>query len=63
MEQTIFLLSHSIYWRLGVTRRCRSAVSRNADYTPEYLARVRSVDKGYMSIPFADDVELSMRLA
>jgi predicted O-methyltransferase YrrM len=37
-------------------------VADNADYTPEYLARVRSVDKGYMSIPFADDVELSMRL-
>jgi predicted O-methyltransferase YrrM len=37
-------------------------VADNADYAPEYLARVRSAEQGYMSIPFADDVELSMRL-
>ena len=34
----------------------------NADHSPDYLARVRSSDHGYMSVPFADDVELSMRL-
>ena len=34
----------------------------NADWSPEYLARVRSATAGYVSVPFADDVELSMKL-
>lgn len=38
-------------------------VADNADYCPEYLAHVRSPASGYMSTPFGDDVELSMRLA
>jgi predicted O-methyltransferase YrrM len=33
----------------------------NADDSPEYLARVRSPAGGYVSVPFGDDVELSMR--
>ena len=37
-------------------------VADNADHSPEYLARVRSTAAGYLSVPFADDVELSMRL-
>ena len=37
-------------------------VADNADDSPEYLARVRSRDGGYLSTPFGDDVELSMRL-
>jgi predicted O-methyltransferase YrrM len=37
-------------------------VADNADHSPDYLAHVRSPAKGYMSTPFADDVELSMRL-
>lgn len=37
-------------------------VADNADHSPDYLARVRSPAKGYMSTPFAEDVELSMRL-
>lgn len=37
-------------------------VADNADYAPDYLARVRSTDAGYLSVPFAEDVELSMRL-
>jgi predicted O-methyltransferase YrrM len=37
-------------------------VADNADYSPDYLARVRSPAKGYLSTPFAEDVELSMRL-
>jgi predicted O-methyltransferase YrrM len=37
-------------------------VADNADYSPDYLARVRPPAKGYMSTPFAEDVELSMRL-
>jgi predicted O-methyltransferase YrrM len=37
-------------------------IADNADYAPDYLARVRSVEQGYLSIPFAEDVELSMRL-
>jgi predicted O-methyltransferase YrrM len=37
-------------------------VADNADFSPEYLKHVRSRDSGYLSIPFAEDVELSMRL-
>ncbi|MGF6308457.1 putative O-methyltransferase YrrM [Bradyrhizobium sp. i1.8.4] len=37
-------------------------VADNADYSPDYLARVRSPANGYMSTPFGNDVELSMRL-
>jgi len=37
-------------------------VADNADYSPKYLARVRSPGSGYLSVPFAEDVELSMRL-
>ena len=37
-------------------------VADNADWSPEYLEHVRSGAKGYLSTPFADDVELSVRL-
>jgi predicted O-methyltransferase YrrM len=37
-------------------------IADNADASPEYLARVRTAANGYLSVPFADDVELSMRL-
>ena len=33
----------------------------DADYSPDHLARVRSPAKGYMSTPFGEDVELSIR--
>jgi predicted O-methyltransferase YrrM len=33
----------------------------NADRSPEYLQRVRSSIHSYTSVPFADDVELTMR--
>lgn len=36
-------------------------VADNADDSPDYLARVRSPAMGYLSVPFCDDVELSMR--
>jgi predicted O-methyltransferase YrrM len=48
-----------------VERRLRPGafiVADNAGYSPEYLARVRSPVNGYLSTPFAEDVELSMRL-
>jgi predicted O-methyltransferase YrrM len=38
-------------------------VADDADSSPDYLARVRSPESGYLSLPFTDDVELSMRLA
>jgi predicted O-methyltransferase YrrM len=38
-------------------------VADNADDSPDYLAHVRSPAKGYMSTPFAEDVELSMRIS
>ncbi|MBI1200113.1 MAG: O-methyltransferase [Phenylobacterium sp.] len=38
-------------------------VADNADFSPEYLARVRSPAAGYLSTPFGEDVELSMKIA
>lgn len=37
-------------------------VADNADACPEYLAQVRRSGSGYLSVPFADDVELTMKL-
>jgi predicted O-methyltransferase YrrM len=36
-------------------------IADNADRSPDYLRRVRSAADGYTSVPFAEDVELSMR--
>lgn len=38
-------------------------VADNADDSPDYLARVRRLGSGYMSTPFAEDVELSVRIS
>ncbi|MDD1522737.1 MULTISPECIES: O-methyltransferase [Bradyrhizobium] len=38
-------------------------VADNADDSPDYLARVRAPGSGYMSTPFAEDVELSLRIS
>lgn len=37
-------------------------IADNADYCPEYLERVGDAANGYMSMPFSDEVELSIRL-
>ncbi|WFU21504.1 class I SAM-dependent methyltransferase [Bradyrhizobium sp. CB1717] len=37
-------------------------VADNADDSPDYLARMRASGSGYMSTPFAEDVELSVRI-
>jgi predicted O-methyltransferase YrrM len=37
-------------------------VADNADACPDYKAQVRAAGSGYLSIPFADDVELTMKL-
>jgi predicted O-methyltransferase YrrM len=37
-------------------------VADNAHTSPEYLARVRAKGGAYLSLPFADDVELSLKL-
>jgi len=37
-------------------------IADNTDYCPEYLDYVRAPQNGYLSVPFADDIELSMRL-
>ncbi len=36
-------------------------VADNADWSPEYLAKVRSPEGGYLSVPFGGDVEVSTR--
>ncbi|WEK01819.1 MAG: O-methyltransferase [Candidatus Sphingomonas phytovorans] len=38
-------------------------IADNTDYCPDYLERVSSPENGYWSMPFTDDVELSIRLA
>lgn len=38
-------------------------VADNADFCPDYLAHVRASVNGYLSTPFAEDIELSMRSA
>jgi predicted O-methyltransferase YrrM len=48
-----------------VERRLRPGafiVADNADYSPDYLAHVRSPANGYLSTPFGEDVELSVRI-
>jgi predicted O-methyltransferase YrrM len=37
-------------------------IADNADWNQDYLAKVRSPTGGYLSVPFARDVELSMKL-
>jgi predicted O-methyltransferase YrrM len=37
-------------------------IADDADESPDYLARVRSPSTGYISTPFAEDIELSMRI-
>jgi predicted O-methyltransferase YrrM len=37
-------------------------VADNADACPDYLARVRNGDGSYLSVPFGEDVELTIKL-
>lgn len=37
-------------------------IADNADHCPAYLERVRAPGSGYVSIPFGDEVELTMRV-
>jgi predicted O-methyltransferase YrrM len=37
-------------------------VADNADMCPEYVERVRAAGGGYLSVPFVDDVEVSMKV-
>ena len=37
-------------------------IADNANWSPEYLARVRDPAGGYLSLPLGRDVELSVRL-
>jgi predicted O-methyltransferase YrrM len=37
-------------------------VADNADWNPEYLKRMRSAEGLYVSVPFASDVEVSMKV-
>ncbi|WID97146.1 class I SAM-dependent methyltransferase [Bosea vestrisii] len=46
----------------GALRPGSLVVADNADDCPEYLQRVRAPGSGYLSVPFAEDVELSMRI-
>jgi len=46
----------------GQLRPGAFVVADDADASPDYLARVRSTEQGYLSTPFASDVEVSMHL-
>jgi len=52
---------------LSLVERCLKpgafVVADNTNYNPGYLAHMRSPANGYLSVPFADDVELSMRIS
>lgn len=48
---------------LGRLRPGALIVADNADHSPDYLARVRAADGGFLSLPFGGDVELTMRVA
>lgn len=37
-------------------------VADDAEMSPEYLERIRAAKDRYLSIPFAEDIELSMKL-
>ncbi|WP_431262419.1 O-methyltransferase [Roseateles chitinivorans] len=37
-------------------------IADNVDYSPDYLTRIRSADGGYLSLPFGEDVEVSLRV-
>lgn len=37
-------------------------IADDANMSPEYLAQVRNPQAGWLSVPFADDVELSLRI-
>jgi len=37
-------------------------IADNADACPEYVARVRAADSGYLSLAFDEDVELSLKV-
>ncbi|MDT7933367.1 MAG: class I SAM-dependent methyltransferase [Sphingomonadaceae bacterium] len=37
-------------------------VADNADLCPDYVTRVRDPEQGYLSLPVAQDVELSMKV-
>jgi hypothetical protein len=65
------LIPHRCGWCTGDAAQAGRWVSRriaaliladNADYCHEYLARVGAPANGYLSLPFTEDVELSMRL-
>jgi predicted O-methyltransferase YrrM len=53
--EVLALLEHRL--RLGAF-----VVADDAEVNPDYLAQVRSVKQGYLSTPFAGDVEVSMRV-
>jgi predicted O-methyltransferase YrrM len=43
-------------------RKGALVIADNADFSPDYMARVRAPASGYLSVPFGEDVELSMWL-
>lgn len=38
-------------------------IADNADFNPDYVAWMRSSENGYMSMPFGEDCELSVRMS
>lgn len=49
------------WWR-ATSGQTPSSSPTTRDHSPDYLARVRAPGQGYMSTPFAEDVERSIRI-
>jgi predicted O-methyltransferase YrrM len=43
-------------------RRGALILADNVKWSPDYIARVRAADQGYLSVPFDGDIEISMRI-
>ncbi|MBB3521737.1 O-methyltransferase [Rhizobium redzepovicii] len=50
-----------LYILEGRLRQGAIVIADDADACPEYLGHVRAPGRGYMSTPFSEDIELSMR--
>lgn len=43
-------------------RRGALVLADNVKWSPDYIAQVRAADQGYLSVPFTEDIEMSMRV-
>jgi hypothetical protein len=61
-NQVVDHLKHRAARALAAHPACRSSVRRFVYKSPAYVARVRAPGGPYLSVPIAEDVELSVKL-